>query len=134
MDRLTIEQRSRLMARIKSRDTKPEMAVRSTLHRLGYRYRLHVKGLPGCPDLVFPGRRKIILVHGCFWHGHSCPRGRSVPKSNVDFWTTKIQANRKRDARTLRKLRRVGWSVLTLWECVINKNLWLSKALNFLGE
>ena len=122
------------MARIKSRDTKPEMMVRSTLHRLGYRYRLHVKGLPGSPDIVFPSRKKIILVNGCFWHGHTCPRGRSIPKSNVEFWVTKIQTNRQRDARTLRKLRREGWRVLTVWECRIKKDAWLSMALKFLGE
>jgi DNA mismatch endonuclease (patch repair protein) len=122
------------MARIKSKDTKPELAVRSTLHRLGYRFRLHVKGLPGSPDLVFPGRKKIILVHGCFWHGHACSRGRSVPKSNVDFWVTKIQGNRRRDLRTIRKLRLAGWSVLIVWECKIKKDDWLTRVLKFLGE
>lgn len=134
MDRITPEQRSRLMARIKSRNTKPEMIVRSTLHRLGYRYRLHVKSLPGSPDIVFPKRKKIIQVNGCFWHGHTCSHGQKIPKSNVEFWVNKIQTNQQRDMRVLRKLRRVGWSVLTIWECNIKKDIWIERAINFLNK
>ncbi|WP_119964057.1 very short patch repair endonuclease [Simplicispira lacusdiani] len=116
MDKLSKEDRHQLMSRIRSVDTAPEMAVRRLLHRLGYRYVLHDKRLPGTPDLVFPSRRKVIFVHGCFWHGHSCGRG-FKPKTNADFWASKIFDNRKRDAKNLRELRRLGWSVLNIWEC-----------------
>jgi DNA mismatch endonuclease, patch repair protein len=134
MDRLTVEQRSRLMGRIKSRNTKPELAVRSSLHRLGYRYRLHAKNLPGSPDLVFPSSKKIIFVHGCFWHGHACAHGQSIPKSNTAFWVDKIQTNRERDLRTLRRLRHLGWHVMVIWECRIKKDRWLSTAIKFLNR
>lgn len=107
------------MARVKSCDTKPEMIVRRLAHGMGYRFRLHGKDLPGRPDLVFPGRRKIIFVHGCFWHRHdaaSCPKTRT-PKTNVDFWEAKFSANKKRDARAERRLRAAGWSIAVVWEC-----------------
>lgn len=109
------------MALIRSKDTKPEMAVRRLVHRLGYRYRLHRSDLPGKPDLAFPGRRKVILVHGCFWHRHpdpNCKRAR-MPKSRLDFWGPKLTANAERDTRTLAALSELGWKVLTLWECEI---------------
>jgi DNA mismatch endonuclease (patch repair protein) len=112
------EQRRRIMQSVKSRDTGPEMAVRRMLHRAGYRYRLHVKKLPGSPDIVFPGRKKIVFVHGCFWHGHGCRIGRP-PKSRLDFWAAKIEANRVRDAQKERELQAMGWSVLTVWQCEI---------------
>ncbi|MGC0018386.1 very short patch repair endonuclease, partial [Ralstonia pseudosolanacearum] len=99
MDRLTPDRRSRLMSRIRSKDTKPEVEVRSTLHRMGYRYVLHKRGLPGTPDLVFPARRKVLFVHGCYWHGHTCKYGKAQSKSNVEFWQKKIDANRRRDHR-----------------------------------
>ena len=108
------------MSRIRSKDTKPEMVVRSMLHRLGYRFRLHRKDLPGRPDIVLPRHRKIILVQGCFWHGHSC-RLASKPKSNKGYWSVKIQTNKDRDARNLRLLLDLGWDVLELWECDIRK-------------
>lgn len=104
--------RSRLMARIRSRDTGPELAVRSALHAAGLRFRLHARGLPGTPDLVFPGRRTVVFVDGCFWHGHGCCR---VPDS--DFWRAKIAGTRARDRRVRRLLRAGGWSVLTVREC-----------------
>lgn len=107
------------MARIKSQDTKPEMIVRRLVHGMGYRYRLHGKGLPGRPDLVFPARKKIIFVHGCFWHRHgvaSCPKTRT-PKTNVAFWEAKFAANRTRDAKVERSLRVAGWSIAVVWEC-----------------
>lgn len=108
------------MSRIRSVNTRPEIAVRSILHRLGYRFRLHRKDLPGRPDIVLPRHRKIVLVHGCFWHGHTC-RLASKPKSNEGYWSTKIQANRARDARNLEALTQQGWSVLELWECEVRK-------------
>lgn len=121
---VTSPERSRQMARVRSKDTKPEMTVRRLVHRLGYRYRLHRRDLPGSPDLVFPGRRKVILVHGCFWHRHpdpSCKRAR-MPKSRLEFWGPKLEANAERDTRTLKALEALGWEALTLWECEIKSN------------
>ncbi len=105
------------MALVRSRDTKPEMRVRKLVHGLGFRYRLHYKGLPGRPDMAFPARRKVILVHGCFWHRHHCPMGDRMPKSRFEFWGPKLQKNRERDARVLRGLRQEGWQALVVWEC-----------------
>jgi len=112
----TTPERSANMSRIRSKDTKPEMLVRKALHRLGFRFRLHVRGLPGCPDIVLPKYQTVIQVKGCFWHGHTCPDGR-LPKSNRDYWIPKLIRNRKRDKANDRKLRRLGWSVRNLWEC-----------------
>ena len=105
------------MRAVKSRDTKPEMIVRRLVHGLGYRYRLHRPELPGKPDLTFPSRRKVVFMHGCFWHGHDCPRGARVPKNNRDYWIAKIARNKARDAKDCDRLREMGWSVLTVWEC-----------------
>lgn len=105
------------MSRIRGKDTKPEMVVRSLVHRMGYRFRLHVGDLPGKPDLVLPRHEKVIFVHGCYWHMHRCRFGRVIPKTNTEFWQNKRQGNVDRDRRNLRKLRREGWSVLVLWEC-----------------
>lgn len=116
-DRLTKAQRSANMAKIRSGGTKPEMVVRRLVHRLGFRYRLHSSALPGKPDMVFPARKKVVFVHGCFWHKHRCPEGRRVPKSRLDYWGPKILGNARRDAITRRRLRRLGWDVLTVWEC-----------------
>ncbi len=105
------------MARVRSKNSRPELAVRKIVFAFGYRYRLHARTLPGCPDLVFRPRRKVIFVHGCFWHRHAnCILAR-MPKSRVDFWTTKLEGNRKRDERNKRALAREGWKVLTIWEC-----------------
>jgi DNA mismatch endonuclease, patch repair protein len=104
------------MAKIRSRDTKPEMIVRRALHRLGFRFRLHVKELPGHPDIVLPKHRTVIEVRGCFWHGHTCIDGR-FPKSNQAYWVPKLVRNKARDKANCRKLRRLGWSVRSLWEC-----------------
>lgn len=105
------------MGRVRSRDTKPEMSVRRLLSAMGYRYRLHVGGLAGKPDIVLPARRKIIFVHGCFWHRHQgCSLAR-LPKSRRSFWLPKLEANRLRDGRVKSALRRDGWSVATVWEC-----------------
>jgi DNA mismatch endonuclease (patch repair protein) len=111
------EARSAIMRAVKSRDTKPEMAVRSLAHRLGFRFRLHRGSLPGCPDLVFVARRKAIFVNGCFWHGHDCKRGARMPKANAPYWRAKIAANRSRDARVRAELAAAGWESLTVWEC-----------------
>lgn len=115
-DTLTPRQRSERMSRIRGKNTVPELMVRRMAHGLGYRFRLHRKDLPGSPDLVFPRMKKVVFVHGCFWHGHDCGKGR-LPKSNVDFWEAKIDKNRDRDVRTVSALRAAGWSVLVLWQC-----------------
>ena len=111
------ELRSRIMRAVRSKDTGPELLVRRLIHSMGFRYRLHRVDLPGRPDIVFPSKRKIILVHGCFWHGHSCSRGRRTPKSNVEYWREKISKNLKRDNRNLQLLAENGWRVLIVWEC-----------------
>ncbi|MEQ8406419.1 MAG: very short patch repair endonuclease [Oceanicaulis sp.] len=111
------EERSRVMARVKGKDTKPELKVRRLAHALGYRFRLHRKDLPGTPDLAFPGRRKVIFVHGCFWHGHACARGARKPKTRADYWAAKIARNRARDAAAQAALSELGWDALVLWEC-----------------
>src|ERR1700689_5110648 len=107
----TDEIRSATMRAVKSKDTKPELEVRSLIHHLGYRFRLHRRDLPGTPDLVFPGRRKVIFVHGCFWHGHDCPRGSRVPKANQNYWMRKVARNRERDLASQRALTASGWRV-----------------------
>lgn len=113
----TTKQRSHVMRRVRGKDTGPELIVRRLAHHMGYRYRLHRKNLPGKPDLAFISRRKVIFVHGCFWHGHDCKRGARVPKTNTDYWRHKIEGNRTRDADTRTALMMQGWSVLTIWEC-----------------
>jgi DNA mismatch endonuclease (patch repair protein) len=105
------------MAAIRGKDTKPEWIVRRLVHSMGFRYRLHRRDLPGCPDLVFPQRRKIINVHGCYWHMHRCQYGRVVPRTNAEFWRAKREGTVERDRRNRAKLRRLGWDILTLWEC-----------------
>ena len=109
--------RSAVMARVKSRDTKPELLLRRLLTGLGARYRLHRKDLPGSPDVAMPGRRLAIFVHGCFWHGHDCARGSRVPKANRDYWLAKVARNTARDARNVADLTTAGWRVETVWEC-----------------
>ena len=126
--------RSATMRAVKSKNTKTELKVRSLVHRLGFRFRLHRKGLPGTPDLVFSALRKAIFVHGCFWHGHDCARGRRMPKTNCEYWKSKIDRNRQRDAANLGELRADGWYVLTIWECKISDSVALAEALRrFLG-
>ncbi len=111
------EDRSRIMRAVKSRDTYPELVVRRLLHAMGYRFRLHRSDLPGKPDIVLPGRQKVIFVHGCFWHGHPCARGAREPKNNARYWRDKIARNRARDSSCLRQLQTVGWKTLVIWEC-----------------
>jgi DNA mismatch endonuclease (patch repair protein) len=117
MDTLTRAERSERMARIRSKDTKPELRVRRLVHGLGYRYRLHRRDLPGCPDLVFPSRRKVVFVNGCFWHGHEGCAVANMPKSRSDFWAEKFKRNQVRDAKNKKALKKDGWRVLTVWEC-----------------
>ena len=117
MDRLTPEQRHTCMSHIRGKDTGPEWAVRRLVHALGFRYRLHVKGLPGKPDIVLPRHRKIIFVHGCFWHAHGCRITQRPPATHTRFWKEKFAKNVQRDQTALRALWRVGWQVLVVWEC-----------------
>lgn len=116
-DTLTPAQRRKCMVAIQGKDTKPERIVRSTAHKLGFRFRLHAADLPGKPDLVFRSRRVVVFVHGCYWHMHTCKRGRSTPATNALFWQIKRMTNRARDRRTCAALRRAGWRVLIIWEC-----------------
>ncbi len=116
-DVFTPEKRSAVMARVKGKNTAPELKVRKALTALGARYRLNRKDLPGTPDIVMPGRRLAIFVHGCFWHGHDCPRGSRVPKANREYWTAKVARNVARDQRTSGELTAAGWRVETIWEC-----------------
>ncbi|MCE4363556.1 very short patch repair endonuclease [Xanthomonas hortorum] len=116
------------MSRIGSKNTKPELALRSLLHGLGFRFRLHRRDLPGTPDVVLPGRKTAIFVHGCFWHGHACKRNK-MPKSRVEYWGSKIEANRQRDAKKRKLLRALGWHVLTVWECELKDPSKLSDKL-----
>lgn len=121
MDSLTPAERGERMSRIKGKDTKPELIVRSLIHRMGYRYRLHRKGLPGRPDLVFAKRRKAIFIHGCFWHRHEGCHLARLPKSRLDFWLPKLEANAARDKEVEQRLAELGWKVLTIWECEVKE-------------
>ena len=123
------QKRSAVMRQVKGRDTRPELRVRKLLTRLGLRYRLHRKDLPGAPDIVMPGRRLAIFVHGCFWHGHDCARGARVPKQNRDYWTTKIGRNVARDQRTRGELQALGWTPLVIWECELKNEAGLKQRL-----
>lgn len=126
--------RSAIMKKVRQRDTKPEMVVRRASHALGYRFRVQRRDLPGSPDLVFPGRRKAILVHGCFWHRHPGCRLASTPTSNSEFWTDKFSRNVERDARKERELRELGWDPLVIWECETrNADALRAKLMAFLG-
>lgn len=116
-DVFTPDRRSAVMARVKGKDTAPELKLRRLAHAMGYRFRLHRKDLPGSPDLVFPKRRAVIFVHGCFWHGHDCARGARQPKQNAEYWSAKIARNRARDAKVQEALRAQGWRVAVIWEC-----------------
>jgi len=120
MDSITIEQRSRIMRKVKSKDTSPERIIRSLLHKMGYRFRLHRKDLPGNPDIVLPKFQSVIFVHGCFWHRHrGCAKTRT-PKSNVNFWRRKFAVNIKRDRRNYKLLKNKGWRVMIIWECEVD--------------
>lgn len=132
-DFMSPAQRSAHMSKIRSKDTKPELWLRSRLHAEGYRYRLHDRRLPGKPDLVFPRRRKVIFVDGCFWHGHECPEGTRLPKSNTAFWADKRQRNQDRDEKQRDELRIMGWEILVVWECEVREDpLLLQSVKDFL--
>ena len=122
MDNLSQKRRSDNMRQIRSNDTGPELTLRRLIHGMGYRFRLHRKELPGTPDLVFPGRKKVVFLHGCFWHQHAgCREGR-VPGTRREYWEPKLARNQERDALAQAKLKSLGWGVLTLWECELSKN------------
>ena len=126
--------RSENMRAIRPKNTKPEMEVRSLVHSLGYRFRLHRPNLPGKPDLAFPSRRKVIFVHGCFWHSHACKPGLK-PKSNRDFWLPKLRGNKVRDSRNLKALEQQGWKALVIWECELRDTRALRlRVTRFLGS
>ena len=133
-DNLPPEVRSRIMASVPQENTGPEMCVRRMLHRLGYRYALHRRDLPGRPDLVFAPRRKVVFVHGCFWRGHACRKGR-LPTSRVDYWSDKIRKNRTRDERNVNDLEADGWDVCIVWECeTSDRNSLKRRLVHFLGR
>jgi len=117
MDTLTVAERSERMSRVRGADSAAELMVRRLAHRLGYRFRKHRSDLPGRPDLAFPGRRKVIFVHGCFWHRHDCASGRRLPKTRLDFWIPKLNRNNERDKENINRLEADGWKVLIVWEC-----------------
>ncbi len=121
-DRMTVEQRHRCMANVKSKNTRPEMLVRRYLFSCGFRYRLHVRSLPGNPDIVLKKYKTVIFVNGCFWHGHEGCDMHRIPKSNVEFWKTKIERNRQRDKAERAVLKMLGWTVIVIWECQLRKN------------
>jgi DNA mismatch endonuclease (patch repair protein) len=128
-DTITPEKRSEIMGRVRGKNTGPEVAVRKMLHRMGYRFRLHVKTLPGTPDIVLPRHHKAVLVHGCFWHGHKgCPRAK-LPTTRTDFWAEKILKNKHRDAGVVAQLSRMGYSILIVWTCELRRPDALSKRL-----
>ena len=131
----TPEQRSRNMAGIRGKNTKPEKLVRSLLHRLGYRYRVHRRDLPGKPDLAFASQRKVIFVHGCFWHMHNCRWGRVTPATNAEFWQAKRKGNCDRDEKALKALKEAGWQTHVVWECETKAHEELKRSLTaFLGK
>ncbi len=126
------DKRSAVMRRVKGKNTSPELAVRQALTALGARYRLHRADLPGKPDIVMPGRRLAVFVHGCFWHGHDCARGARVPKQNRDYWVGKVARNRARDTASLAALEALGWRVETIWECDLKDGEQLKRRLELL--
>jgi len=134
-DSLSPEQRSSLMSRIRGKDTGPEVAVRRLAHGLGFRFRLHRRDMPGTPDLVFPRPRKVVMVHGCFWHHHQDPACRNavLPKTRSEWWRAKLLANAARDARNVERLSAEGWNVLVLWECEVRSGAYEAKLTDFLG-
>jgi len=124
-DNVSREKRSQVMASVKQKNTSPEITVRKYLHRQGLRFKLHDKALPGKPDMVFPKYKIVVFIHGCFWHGHKKCKLARMPKSNVDFWKNKIDGNKTRDSKHIKKLKRIGWCPIIFWECELSnpKNL-----------
>lgn len=135
MDRLSPERRSWLMSKVSSKNTKPELTVRSLLHQMGYRFRIHTSALLGKPDIVFHKRKKIIFVHGCFWHGHDGCKYGKLPQSRIEFWQEKINRNRIRDIEVTRTLTTNGWQILIIWQCEIrDEELLIKNLVAFLGS
>ena len=132
MDNLTKKKRSWNMSRIKSKDTKPEMVIRTKLHKAGYRFRLHVKGLPGKPDIVLPKYSSIIFVNGCFWHRHKGCKYAYKPKTRVNFWEEKLNRNIKRQKEVVNQLKKLGWKVFTIWECETKNEKKVSRKIKLL--
>lgn len=134
-DSMSSERRSSLMSRIRGADTGPEITVRRLAHSLGFRFRLHRRDLPGTPDIVFPRLKKVVLVHGCFWHHHQDPgcRNAVLPKTRAEWWRAKLSANVARDARNMERLSAEGWDVLVLWECEVRSGGFETKLADFLG-
>jgi DNA mismatch endonuclease (patch repair protein) len=133
MDIVDLRTRSRIMAAVPQKHSKPEIAVRKVAHSLGYRFQLHSDALPGQPDLVFPRLRRVVFVHGCFWHRHSCYKA-TTPKVNTEFWQQKFADNQRRDRRVLRMLRRLGWKSLIIWECQVDcQDRLVDRLSKFLG-
>ncbi len=122
MDTLSLKQRSYCMSHNKGKNTNPEICVRGLVHSLGYRYRLHRRDLPGCPDMVLPGKKKVIFINGCYWHRHNCKKGRSMPATRKQFWQTKFKKTVARDRKNIKTLKSLGWKILIIWECQI-KNI-----------
>tara|TARA_Y100001936_G_C15971551_1_gene611458 strand:- start:741 stop:1142 length:402 start_codon:yes stop_codon:yes gene_type:complete len=133
MDNISNEKRSYNMSRIKSKNTSPEMIVRKFLFSHGFRYRLHVSSLPGTPDIVIRSRNKIINVNGCFWHMHSCKAGSYLPKTNSDFWKNKLESNKFRDYKNIKKLKSENWDLLVIWECEVKSSQFKNIIMNFLS-
>ena len=129
MDRLTPEERSQNMSRIRNKNTRPEKIVRSLLHRSGFRFRLHRRDLPGTPDIVLPGRKAVIFVHGCFWHQHKGCKDSGIPKTNTEFWETKLNKNVEMDKKNAAAIKQLGWKVIEIWECETENLLPLTKRL-----
>lgn len=128
VDIFSSTKRSSIMSHIQGKNTIPEILVRKLIFSMGYRYRLHRKDLPGCPDIVFPSRKKVIFIHGCFWHRHNCKKG-SLPDANKSFWQSKLEQNKIRDAENLAKLEKNGWKVLVIWQCQIKYTKALETAI-----
>lgn len=133
MDSMTRKERSSQMGLIGNKNTKPELAIRRIIFAMGYRYRLHGKEIPGRPDLVFKGKRKVIFINGCFWHRHECKMGR-MPKSNLTFWQSKLESNRLRDLRNLERIKEIGWASLVIWECELRNPNLITRIKKFLDE
>lgn len=130
VDNLSKDQRKKTMSLVRGKDTKPEIAVRKLVHSIGYRFRLHRKDLPGCPDIVFPGKHKVIFVNGCFWHGHDCRAGQNRPSSNKNYWTKKLERNIQRDAENLLEFKELDWTTLVIWECEIKNSEEMAKKIH----
>lgn len=130
IDIFSSEKRSSIMSNIRSKNTSPEIQVRKLIFSMGYRYRLHRKDLPGCPDIVFPGRKKVIFIHGCFWHGHQNCKASTLPETHKEFWKNKINSNQERDGKNINELENLNWKVLVVWQCEIKNISYIAEKIN----